>query len=176
MKVTLTSNTCSWFFFPSPFLLQTGRCLVLLEGWRGRKRGSLSLLFLRGMRLFSVVVKTTRILANSNVLLPACQLQRSLSLQPKQPMSILFTFLFRSLLRSYCHFHSHSSGSRQPAAQREAEMQEKGRKCHLFLDTRQIGSLLAAVSLCVIALIIPECRIKIFKADQKEIFPGVEKK
>lgn len=55
-------------------------------------------------------------------------------------------------------------------------MQGKGQKCHLFLDIRQRGSLLAAVSLCIIALIIPECRIKIFKADQKEIFPGVGKK
>lgn len=55
-------------------------------------------------------------------------------------------------------------------------MQGKGQKCHLFLDRRQRGSLPAAISLCIIALIIPECRIKIFKAAQKEIFPGVEKK
>lgn len=42
--------------------------MVLLEGRRGRKGAALSLSFLIGMRFFSAVVKTTPILANSNVL------------------------------------------------------------------------------------------------------------
>lgn len=45
---------------------------------------------------------------------------------------------------------------------------KKGEKCHLYLDARQLHSLLVAAFFYIIALIIQERWIKIFKADQKK--------